>query len=291
MSRYILYPGVHWLLSQDKLLCEQDLQTGSEKLTGSETTTVKLSLFVSILSERLGTISLRGAQSQPHIRLPSHLEALLAIVQNPSHNGSVIPKHFQWMLVISENTYWMRTRRKDTDGPSLGSLAPHSCLFSFLLLFLCPSAHSGGLFVALPTNLEYSQLYSLLLTRYLLEDGLTGSLERGLDQSTSVGCWVPHFNPTPQRPFPSPSFFCSPLCSPVPRVSFSKHSPGQWRGGNCHRQSWALKSPTWALLCWAWWLTTGETQPGDAEQSLSQSRMSDSSHSQCLRSRISPHRT
>ena len=44
--------------------------------------------------------------------------------------------------------------------------------------------------------------------------------------------------------FPSPSFFCSPLCSPVPRASFSRHSPCQWRGGSCHRQSWALKSPT-----------------------------------------------
>ena len=71
-------------------------------------------LFLFLLfSERHGTISLRGAQSQPHIRLPSHLEALLAIVQNPSHNGSIIPKHIQWMLVISENLYWMRTRRKD----------------------------------------------------------------------------------------------------------------------------------------------------------------------------------
>lgn len=48
---------------------------------------------------------------------------------------------------------------------------------------------------------------------------------------------------------------------------------------------------TGALLSWAWWLTKGETQPRDAEQSLSQPGVSDSSHSQCLRSRISSHRT
>ena len=220
------------------------------------------------------------------------MEALLAIVQNPSHNGSIIPKHFQWMLVISENPYWMRTRRKkDIYSSSLGSLTPCSCFFSFLLLFFCLAAHSGGLFVALPTNLEYSQLYSLLVTRYLFEDGLTGSLKRPGPQhlcrllNPSLCSHSPETLPLPLL------FLLTPLQS-SPQSLLFKALTWSVEGWELSPTELSTEEPnTGALLSWAWWLTKGETQPRDAEQSLSQPGVSDSSHSQCLRYRISSHRT
>ena len=186
----------------------------------------------------------------------------------------------------------MRTRRKkDIYSSSLGSLTPCSCFFSFLLLFFCLAAHSGGLFVALPTNLEYSQLYSLLVTRYLLEDGLTGSLKRPGPQhlcrllNPSLCSHSPETLPLPLL------FLLTPLQS-CPQSLLFKALTWSVEGWELSPTELSTEEPnTGALLSWAWWLTKGETQPRDAEQSLSQPGVSDSSHSQCLRYRISSHRT